>query len=110
MTNSRKYAFASLVVLAAALGGATGLAMAQGSQSMYGTSPSAPSATSTVEGAAPPGEPAAIEPAPVYESVPAYVAPPNSPRYTPETGDAEYGSKLDPVGPQSNRFNDATGQ
>jgi hypothetical protein len=67
--------------------------------------------TATVEGpATAPSEPAATEPAPVYESVPAYIAPPNSPRYTPETGDAEYGSKLDPVGPQSNRFNDATGQ
>jgi len=67
--------------------------------------------TTTVEGpAAAPSEPIATEPAPVYESVPAYIAPPNSPRYTPETGNAEYGSKLDPVGPQSNRFNDATGQ
>lgn len=69
-----------------------------------------PSASSTVESAPPDEVASAAAPAPVYESVPAYVAPPNSPRYTPETGDAEYGSKLEPVGPESNRFNDATGQ
>lgn len=66
--------------------------------------------TAAAEGpAAAPSEPAVTEPAPVYESVPAYIAPPDSPRYTPETGDVEYGSKLRPVGPQSDRFNDATG-
>jgi hypothetical protein len=45
----------------------------------------------------------------VVRSVPAYAAAPGSPRYTPETGDVEYGSKLRPTGPESNRFNDATG-
>ena len=183
VTNRRKHAFATVVVLAAALGAGSALAMAQGDQSTYGPSTSAQSATteesseasqpqamdssqattqsqndgsmldenassddsdnsalssdtadtdsdmatepntaraygpsasasstSTVESAAPDEVASAMAPAPVYESVPAYIAPPNSPRYTPETGDAEYGSKLDPVGPQSNRFNDATGQ
>lgn len=68
------------------------------------------SSTATVEDT-PPDEAASVAaPAPVYGSVPAYIAPPNSPLYTPETGDAEYGSKLNPAGPQSDRFNDATGQ
>lgn len=84
--------------------------MATGPNTARAYGPSAPPA-STVEGAAATDEVAsATTPAPVYESVPAYIAPPDSPRYTPETGDAIYGSKLDPVGPQSNRFNDATGQ
>jgi hypothetical protein len=49
---------------------------------------------------------------PVYvtRTQPVYVFPPDQPRYTPETGDAQYGSKLDPTGPSANRFNDATGQ
>ena len=85
----------------------SGMAAQPNTARAYG--PSA-SSTSTVE-EAPPDEAASVAaPAPVYESVPAYIAPPNSPRYTPETGDAEYGSKLNPTGPQSNRFNDATGQ
>ncbi len=48
---------------------------------------------------------------------PAVVSAPDEPRYTPETGDAEYGSKLDPERPMPaaaieppSRFNDATGQ
>jgi len=37
---------------------------------------------------------------------------PDEPRFTPETGDAQYGSKIAPYtyGPSANRFNDATGQ
>ena len=37
---------------------------------------------------------------------------PDEPRFTPETGDAQYGSKVAPYtyGPSANRFNDATGQ
>jgi hypothetical protein len=46
----------------------------------------------------------------VMRTRPVYVFPPDQPRYTPETGDAQYGSKLDPEGPSANRFNDATGQ
>jgi hypothetical protein len=60
-----------------------------------------------------------------YDTGPVYVTPPDQavvvapsdePRYTPETGNAEYGSKLNPhgVGPFTAappaRFNDATGQ
>ena len=48
---------------------------------------------------------------------PAVVSSPEEPRYAPETGDAEYGSKLNPersVPPAAvappRRFNDATGQ
>lgn len=46
----------------------------------------------------------------VTRTRPVYIFPPDQPRYTPETGDAQYGSKLDPAGPAANRFNDATGQ
>ena len=46
----------------------------------------------------------------VTRTRPVYIFPPDQPRYTPETGDAQYGSKLDPTGPSANRFNDATGQ
>jgi hypothetical protein len=46
----------------------------------------------------------------VTRTRPVYIFPPDQPRYTPETGDAQYGSKLDPAGPSANRFNDATGQ
>ncbi|HZI84131.1 MAG TPA: hypothetical protein VFF44_09475 [Casimicrobiaceae bacterium] len=51
----------------------------------------------------------------VTPAEPAYVGPADEPRYTPETGDAQYGSKLNSgVAPFSaappNRFNDATGQ
>jgi hypothetical protein len=37
---------------------------------------------------------------------------PDEPRFTPETGDAQYGSKVAPYtyGPSANRFNDATGK
>jgi len=84
--------------------------MATGPNTARAYGPSA-APSSALGGAATPDDTAAAEaPAPVYESVPAYIAPPDSPRYTPETGDAQYGSKIDPVGPQSNRFNDATGQ
>jgi hypothetical protein len=48
---------------------------------------------------------------------PAVVSPSDEPRYTPETGDAEYGSKLNPerttppaAAEPPARFNDATGQ
>jgi hypothetical protein len=46
----------------------------------------------------------------VTRTRPVYIFAPDQPRYTPETGDAQYGSKLDPAGPSANRFNDATGQ
>jgi hypothetical protein len=46
----------------------------------------------------------------VTRTRPVYIFPPDQPRYTPETGDAQYGNKLDPTGPSANRFNDATGQ
>jgi hypothetical protein len=55
--------------------------------------------------------PAAIsDSATVTTPQPTYL--PDEPRFTPETGDAQYGSKVAPYtyGPSANRFNDATGQ
>ena len=60
---------------------------------------------------APSDEPVAVAPS----DQPAIVASPDEPRYVPETGDAQYGSKLTPYdrtlqGSPPTRFNDATGQ
>jgi hypothetical protein len=77
--------------------------------------------SATVEGSAmaPAPSTATVTSGSVVVAEPAIVTPtePDEPLYTPETGDAQYGSKLEPersmppaaVVPPS-RFNDATGQ
>ena len=74
-------------------------------------------ATSDTIVAAPSARTTTTMAAPSSESVVVVPAEPDEPRYTPETGDAEYGSKLNPqhsippaAGGPSARFNDATGQ
>jgi hypothetical protein len=96
---------------------APGESSEQSSQTYGSSNQSAPSSSTTVTDSYSSGR-AIVTPT----EPPAVVGPsgPEEPRYTPETGDAEYGPKLDPntaagtgapgeVSPPP-RFNDATGQ
>jgi hypothetical protein len=117
--KKRKHLFAIAgVALVAATTGATALANESSStvrsnDAMPVYAAPAPSVSQPVYSDG--SQPVYATPAYAYSSEP-YVTPTDQPRYTPETGNAEYGSKLNPytirpltVQPPS-RFNDATGQ